>query len=67
MELKIWFDENETSCDINNFTIANAINKMCIANNKSIGFCEQEPAYLDVEIIARMLLLQCEKVVEVEE
>lgn len=67
MKLQILLDENETACDTNNFTIANAINKLCIESNKSIGFCGQEPDYLDVEIIAKMLLLQCEKVGEVEE
>lgn len=66
MELKIWLDENETGCDTNNFTVANAINKLCIESNKSIGFCKQEPDYLDVEIIAKMLLLQCKKVGEVK-
>ena len=67
MKLQICFDENETGLDINNFTMANAINKLCIENNMSIGYCKQEPDYLDVEIIAKMLLLQCEKVVEVEQ
>ena len=67
MKLQICFDENETGLDLNNFTMANAINKLCIENNRSTGFCKQELNYLDVEIIAKMLLLQCEKVVEVEE
>lgn len=67
MKLQIWFDENETACDTNNFTIANAINKLCIENNRSIGYCKQEPDYLDVEIIAKMLLLQCKKFGEVED
>lgn len=67
MELKIWCNDNETGRDINNFTIANAINKLCIESNRSIGYCKQEPDYLDVEIIAKMLLLQCGKVGEAEE
>ena len=67
MKLQIWFDENETARDLNNFTMANAINKICIENNNSIRFCKQDLNYLDIEIIAKMLLLQCEKVGEVEE
>lgn len=65
MKLQIWLDENETACDTNNFTIANAINKLCIENNGSI--CKQKAEHLDVEIIAKMLLLQYEKVGEVED
>lgn len=65
MKLHIFFEQDETGLDLNNFTMANAINKLCIEHNRSIGYCKQELNYLDVEIIAKMLLLQCG--VEVDE
>ena len=57
MKLMLKFGKNEGWEDINNFTLANAIYNVCIKNN----------VFLDVEIIARMLLLQCGKVGEVDE
>ena len=56
MKLMLKFGKNEGWEDINNFTLASAIYNVCIKNK----------GFLDAEIIAKMLLLQCEKVGEVE-
>lgn len=57
MKFMLKFGKNEGWEDINNFTLANAIYNMCIKHK----------VLLDVEIIAKMLLLQCKKFVEVED
>ena len=59
MKLHFDLEEHEIGYDINNFTVANAIYKACIESR--IARYKLQSSLLDAEIIAKMLLLQCEK------